>query len=60
MFPGVRKMEAEVVAMTLRMFNAPSTGSGNMTSGGTESLLLATLAYRNLAKENKGIIHPEM
>jgi sphinganine-1-phosphate aldolase len=25
-FPAVRKMEAEVIAMTLKLFNAPATG----------------------------------
>ncbi|KAI7197845.1 putative sphingosine-1-phosphate lyase [Hortaea werneckii] len=40
-FPGVRKMEAEVVAMTLGMFGAPEDGAGVTTSGGTESILMA-------------------
>ena len=39
-FPAVRKMEAEVVAMTLSLFNAPDTGAGVTTSGGTESILM--------------------
>ena len=30
------------------------------TSGGTESLLLACKTYRDWAKEEKGIIKPEM
>ncbi|CRK11157.1 hypothetical protein BN1708_017113, partial [Verticillium longisporum] len=33
-FPGVRKMEAEVVAMVLAMFNAPPGAAGVSTSGG--------------------------
>lgn len=59
-FPGIRKMESEVVAMTLSMFNAPEKGVGNLTSGGTESLMLACLAYREMARETKGIEDPEM
>lgn len=30
-FPGVRKMEAEVVAMTLGLFNSPDTAAGVTT-----------------------------
>ncbi|CAN3377051.1 hypothetical protein DIURU_002054 [Diutina rugosa] len=59
-FPGVRKMEAEVVSMVLRAFNAPETGVGCTTSGGTESLLLAGLAAREYGKRYKGITRPEI
>jgi sphinganine-1-phosphate aldolase len=31
-----------------------------MTSGGTESLLLVVKAYRDYAREVKGIKHPEI
>lgn len=41
-------MEVEVVAMTASMFNGnPCTCVGNITSGGTESLLLAVKTYRD-------------
>lgn len=59
-FPGVRKMEAEVVQMVLNMFNAPSTGGGTTTSGGTESILMACKAARERGKLEKGITKPEM
>ncbi|KAG7664725.1 DPL1 [[Candida] subhashii] len=59
-FPGVRKMEAEVVAMVLDIFNAPETGCGSTTSGGTESLLLAGLAAREYARKYRGITDPEV
>ncbi|CDO93191.1 unnamed protein product [Kluyveromyces dobzhanskii CBS 2104] len=59
-FPGVRKMEAEVVSMVLNAFNAPSTGCGTTTSGGTESLLLACLSAKMLGLHYKGITEPEM
>lgn len=36
--------------MTLNMVNAPSTAVGNMTSGGTESVLLAVKTYRDRAR----------
>ncbi|KAJ3187039.1 hypothetical protein HDU85_007077 [Gaertneriomyces sp. JEL0708] len=59
-FPGVRRMEAEVLSMVLRMYNAPSTACGSMTSGGTESLLMAVKAYRDMARATRGVTSPEM
>ncbi|KXT17760.1 hypothetical protein AC579_3642 [Pseudocercospora musae] len=59
-FPGVRKMEAEVVAMTLGLFNSPDTGAGVTTSGGTESILMACLAARQKAYFERGVTEPEM
>lgn len=59
-FPGVRKMEAEIVAMVLAMFNAPVGAAGVTTSGGTESILMACLSARQKAKAERGISEPEM
>ncbi|KAK5116071.1 hypothetical protein LTR85_009353 [Meristemomyces frigidus] len=59
-FPGVRKMEAEVVAMTLGLFNAPEIGAGVTTSGGTESIIMAVLAARQKAYHERGVREPEM
>lgn len=59
-FPGVRKMEAEVVAMTLGLFNAPESGAGVTTSGGTESIIMAVLAARQKAYAERGVTEPEM
>ena len=39
--PDVRQMEAEVVSMTLKAFNGGADSCGNVTSGGTESILMA-------------------
>ncbi|KAL0575549.1 Dihydrosphingosine phosphate lyase [Marasmius crinis-equi] len=58
-FPAVRKMEAEIVAMCLRLYNNPS-GAGTMTSGGTESIVMAVKTYREWARKTKGITEPEM
>ncbi|GAV29336.1 hypothetical protein PMKS-002818 [Pichia membranifaciens] len=46
--------------MVLGLFNAPSTGCGTTSSGGTESLLLACLAAREKAYAEKGITKPEI
>ena len=59
-FPSVRKMEAEIVAMTLSMFNAPPGGAGVTTSGGTESILMACLGARQKAYVERGVTEPEM
>ena len=59
-FPGVRKMEAEIVAMVLAMFNAPPGGAGVTTSGGTESILMACLSARQKAYTERGVTEPEM
>lgn len=53
-------MEAEVVSMTLKLFNGGPSCVGTMTSGGTESILMALKAYRDYAKEQRGITEPEL
>jgi len=59
-FPGVRKMEAEIVAMVLSLFHAPVGSVGVTTSGGTESILMACLSARNKAYNERGVRKPEM
>lgn len=59
-FPGVRKMEAEVVAMVLSMFHAPPSAAGVCTSGGTESILMACYGARQKAYAERGVTEPEM
>jgi len=59
-FPGVRKMEAEIVAMVLGLFNAPKGAAGVTTSGGSESIIMAVLSARERARIERGVRHPEM
>jgi sphinganine-1-phosphate aldolase len=59
-FPGVVKMEAEVVRMVAHLFNGNSSTCGQITSGGTESILLACKAYRDFGREINGIENPNM
>lgn len=59
-FPGVRKMEAEVVSMVLNMFHAPPGAAGVSTAGGTESILMACLSARQKAYAERGVTEPEM
>ncbi|KAI0001270.1 PLP-dependent transferase [Russula compacta] len=58
-FPAIRKMDAEIVAMCLQMYNHP-TGAGATTSGGTESILMSVKTHRDWAYAVKGISEPEM
>lgn len=59
-FPGVRKMEAEIVRMCCDLFQGGPDSCGTVTSGGTESIVLACKAYRDWAQQVKGIEHPNM
>ncbi|KAK4413144.1 Sphingosine-1-phosphate lyase [Sesamum alatum] len=64
-FQSVVRFEAEVVAMTASLLGSKEKASGgqicgNMTSGGTESILLAVKTSRDYMKVKKGITSPEM
>uniref|UniRef100_A0AC35TL28 Sphingosine-1-phosphate lyase 1 n=1 Tax=Rhabditophanes sp. KR3021 TaxID=114890 RepID=A0AC35TL28_9BILA len=59
LFPGVRKMEAEVIRMCCSLMNGDEQSCGSMSTGGTMSILLACMTYRNKALE-KGVLFPEM
>jgi len=50
-FPSLQKFETEVVAMTIDMLNGDRKAVGSITSGGTESIILAIKTYRDWAKE---------
>ena len=60
-FKSLQRLEREVVEMGLGLFNAPPGATGTMTSGGTESLLLAVKTYRDRARAKKPwILRPNM
>jgi sphinganine-1-phosphate aldolase len=46
-FPSLRKIQSEVVAMTGSWLGANHDSAGFMTSGGTESILMAVKAARD-------------
>ncbi|GAB6018870.1 Sphingosine-1-phosphate lyase 1 [Chamberlinius hualienensis] len=58
-FPGIFKMEAEVVRMVCNMFNGGPETCGVISTGGTESILLACKAYRDRALK-LGIKEPQI
>jgi sphinganine-1-phosphate aldolase len=62
-WPSTLKFEAEIVSMTSHMLGADQTQDeivGTVSSGGSESILLAMKTYRDWARETKGITQPEM
>jgi glutamate/tyrosine decarboxylase-like PLP-dependent enzyme len=59
-FPSIRKYEAEVVAMAARLLGGGDRAAGTMTSGGSESIMMAVKAHRDWAFATKGIRNPEM
>ncbi|GFY88111.1 dihydrosphingosine phosphate lyase [Actinidia rufa] len=64
-FQSVVRFEVEVVSMTAALLGGKEKASGgqicgNMTSGGTESILLAVKSSRDFMKAKKGITRPEM
>ena len=69
LWPSCTKYESEIVSMTANMLSAERARSGSkpeeaicgvVSSGGTESILLAMKTYRDWARARKGIKRPEM
>lgn len=69
LWPSAAKFEAEIVAMTAHMLGAGQIAApfgseegicGSVTSGGSESILLAMKTYRDWARDKRGINEPEI
>ncbi len=63
LWPSITKFEAEIVAMTAAMLGGDQVDDpvcGTLSSGGTESILLAMKTYRDRARAEKGLRRPEM
>ena len=66
--PSMFKMESEIISMTAKMLNGDAVKDhnpedqvcGTVTSGGTESIMMAMKAYRDWARKEKGIREPEI
>jgi sphinganine-1-phosphate aldolase len=60
-FPSLRKFESEVVSITANLLDGGENVVGNMTSGGTESILMAVKAAREDARSRRpDLKDPEM
>jgi len=59
-FPGLRAMQNEVVATVGDWLHSGLDGAGFMTSGGTESILMAVKAARERGRKERGITAPNV
>lgn len=61
MYPSIGKLEQDVVASVAELLRADDDVVGNITSGGTESILMAVKTARDWARKNRPEIkEPEM
>ena len=66
--PSMFKMESEIISMTAKMLNGDAVKKhhpeeavcGTVTSGGTESIIMAMKVYRDWARADRGITEPEI
>ena len=59
-FPSLRKIQSDVVAMTGSWLGANHDSAGFMTSGGTESILMAVKAARDRLRSERNITKPNI
>ena len=60
-FPSLLKLETEVVRATINLLRGDSNAVGHLTTGGTESIMLAVKTARDKARaEHPEITQPEM
>ena len=59
-FPSLGQIQSEVVDVCAHLFHGEPEASGFMTSGGTESILMAVKAARERGRAEGGIEHPSM
>jgi sphinganine-1-phosphate aldolase len=58
-FKSLKKFESEVIAMTADLLQHPDA-AGNMTSGGTESILMAVKSARDWGRADRGVTSPRI
>ncbi len=56
-FPSLKEMQRDVVAIAAGLLNGGDDVGGAMTSGGTESIFMAVKTARDRMREEKGIRH---
>lgn len=59
-FPSLRTMQAEIIQVVQNWLRAPDGAAGFMTSGGTESILMAVKAARERGRSESGVTRPNM
>ena len=56
-FPSLKRMEEEIVAMALDLFNAPPSAAGFVSTGGSESIIQAVQTARDFARAKRSDPH---
>ena len=59
-FPEIRQMEIDIINIATDLFQGDDKCCGNITYGGTESILLACLTYRDYYQYHRNIYHPNI
>ncbi len=59
-FPSLARMQRDVLGAVAELLHGDAETAGFLTSGGTESLLMAVLAARERGRAERGITAPEM
>ena len=59
-YPELMKMESEIIQMVGTLYDLPENGGGNLTTGGTESTILALKAYKKMKKKSLYFFKPEV
>jgi glutamate/tyrosine decarboxylase-like PLP-dependent enzyme len=59
-FPSLRRMQSDVVGIVSDWVGAGPDAAGFMTSGGTESILMAALAARERGRAERGVANPNI
>ena len=59
-FPSLAEIQSDVVGACAQLFHGGPAVAGFMTSGGTESILMAVKAARERARAERNVTEPEM
>ena len=59
-YPELVKMESEIIKMVGCLYDLPSNGGGNLTTGGTESTICALKAYKKMKVKSLYFSKPEV
>lgn len=59
-FKSLKRMENDIISATADILNGTDEVCGVVTSGGTESCLMAVKTYRDMARDKRRVKKPEM
>ena len=59
-FPSLKEMQRDIVAMSVGLLNGGDDAGGSMTSGGTESIFMAVKTARDKARAERGVRDAKM